>query len=223
MQPKIQKHTTWKFCQSISGASVIYMVRTLSHNIIWSFACHTRKTYDLLKLWTSLYEMWQTWWAGCLCDSHSVSVWTVCVCDCACMCLAVTGEFPDSPDPDEWVTVCPCVCVFVYAHVATAESCTCFLIDAEYPSPWFSDALITAPSNKQTNIVLSTGCYKTYFTQSMCFSRACYFTCQTPRLLTGRWSFLKAEHHQPLVRFMTHTDRRVAVCSASRHATMTKY
>lgn len=113
MQPKIQKHTTWKFCQSISGASVIYMVRTLSHNIIWSFACHTRKTYDLLKLWTSLYEMWQTWWAGCLCDSHSVSVWTVCVWLCVHVfgCDRGVSRLPRPRWMGHCVSLCVCVCV----------------------------------------------------------------------------------------------------------------
>lgn len=165
---------------------------------------------DLLTLQISvIYEMRQT-------DSAcQLFIFLTVFKHILCVYWAITGEFPRLHRPWWMVPVFVCVCVLC-ACGKLKNTYTHFLIDAKYHPP--PPQQITDPvSHHKTS--LHTTNTDTHFTYTLWFTAVCYYTCYTSFLLSCHGSFLTKNISILLV---THSHLQVAICSASRHATMTK-
>lgn len=191
-------------------------------------ALHVRPT-NLLKLQISL-SIWNVtdgFSRPTVYVFLSVSAYTVCVCLCVCVWLW-QGSF-QTPQTLMNGSLCVRNCVYVWSTVTFAHSfshrCKIF-----FPLRILILSLIPASTHVRTHRVhmFPIGCCTAAASEIVSckfwLARACLFHLpDTVPAPVVPWIISELQHHRPRVQLVTHTYRHVAICSTSRHATMTKY
>lgn len=168
--------------------------------------------------------MWQTDSAGQLfiCFSQCFSLYCVCVSVCVWLWQGSFQTLQTLMNGSLCVHMCMCVCVVKWN--------ICTLVFSSMQNILLLKililSLITAPSKEHTHNILSAGCRTIIIaahthTRVLCDSlKTLLFHLPDVPIPVMHWPW---EHHQQVVHLVTHTHLQVAICSASRHATMTKY
>lgn len=166
-----------------------------------------------------------------ICFSQCFGIYCLCVPLCECVCVWLWQGSFQTPQPLMNGSLCVRVCVTVYVW---SRETFARLFSHQCKIPPHTHKKNTGPHSHHphhptdprdnthtytyTQLTLPDVAFahNPHSSRAPWFSGACYFTCQTSLLLS--WSGSLLTHRRPPV-----THLQVAICSASRHATVTKY